>query len=341
MTSPSVESAFADTRLHVVTGKGGVGKTTVAAALGVALAAQGKKVLLAEVEGRQGISQIFDVAPLGVEEVRLLADPSGGELWGLSVDAKAALLEYLQKFYKLGRAGSALDMVGATDFATTIAPGVRDVLLIGKVYEAAGRRIGRRGQGEFTFDAIVLDAPPTGRVGRFLGVNAEVADIARMGPIKNQAESIDRVLHQRTTRVHLVTLLEEMPVQETLDAVAELSAAGFGLGTIVNAVRSPLLDDDQRAALLALGSPPAADGPMADAVRADLASVGVRATGPMVRGLLAQGQAHALRLDLEAAMFTQVRAAGMPVATLPDLTDGTDSGGVWMLAENLLDQGVR
>lgn len=342
MTSTSVGSAFADTRLHIVTGKGGVGKTTVAAALGVALASQGKKVLLAEVEGRQGISQIFDVAPLGIEEVRLVGDPSGGELWGLSVDAKAALLEYLQKFYKLGRAGSALDKVGATDFATTIAPGVRDVLLIGKVYETAGRRIGRRGLGEFAYDAIVLDAPPTGRVGRFLGVNAEVADIARMGPIKNQAESIDRVLHERTTRVHLVTLLEEMPVQETLDAVAELSTEGFGLGAIiVNALRAPLLDDDQRALLLGLPTPPTAEGPAAEPLRADLARAGVRATGPMVRGLLAEGQAHALRLDLEAAMLAEVKATGLPVATLPDLTDGTDSGGIWMLGETLMDQGVR
>ena len=123
MTSPALQRSFVDARLHVVTGKGGTGKTTVAAALALALAAQGRRVLLAEVEGRQGISQTFDVPPLGDDEVRLITDPSGGELWGLSVDAKAALLEYLQTFYKLGRAGSALEKVGAIDFATTIAPG--------------------------------------------------------------------------------------------------------------------------------------------------------------------------------------------------------------------------
>ena len=144
MTSPALQRSFVDARLHVVTGTGGTGKTTVAAALALALAAQGRRVLLAEVEGRQGISQTFDVPPLGDDEVRLITDPSGGELWGLSVDAKAALLEYLQTFYKLGRAGSALEKVGAIDFATTIAPGVRDVLLIGKVYEAAGRTTGNR-----------------------------------------------------------------------------------------------------------------------------------------------------------------------------------------------------
>ena len=110
-------------RLHVVTGKGGTGKTTVAAALALGLSRQGKRVLLVEVEGRQGISQTFDVPPLGTEEVRIVTHAGGGELWGLSVDAKAALLEYLQTFYKLGRAGGALERMGVIDFATTIAPG--------------------------------------------------------------------------------------------------------------------------------------------------------------------------------------------------------------------------
>ena len=110
-------------RLHVVTGKGGTGKTTVAAALAIAFARQGRKVLLCEVEDRQGISQLFDIKPLGTEEIQILADPSGGSLWGLAVEPKAALLEYLQKFYRLGRAGSLLERAGAVDFATTIAPG--------------------------------------------------------------------------------------------------------------------------------------------------------------------------------------------------------------------------
>ena len=148
VATPSLSRAMDGVRLHVVTGKGGVGKTTVAAALALALSRKGKRVLLCEVEGRQGISQTFDVPPLGTEEVRLVSHANGGEVWGLSVDAKAALLEYLQIFYKLGRAGGALERMGVIDFATTIAPGVRDVLLTGKVYEAVGRTTGtRRHQG--------------------------------------------------------------------------------------------------------------------------------------------------------------------------------------------------
>src|SRR6476661_4120487 len=170
---PETTHDLSQVRLHVVTGKGGTGKTTVAAALALALTRQGKRVLLAEVEGRQGISQTFDVPPLGHTETRILTDRSGGQLWAISVDAKDSLREYLQKFYKVGKAMTVLDRFGAVDFATKIAPGVRDVLLIGKVYEAAGRRAGK-GRGP-VYDAVVLDAPPTGRVARFLNVNAEVA----------------------------------------------------------------------------------------------------------------------------------------------------------------------
>src|SRR3954465_14571327 len=162
-----------DVRLHVVTGKGGTGKSTVSASLALALAARGRTVLLCEVEGRQGIAQLFDVPPLPYEE-RLLAkatESGHGNVYALAVDAEAALLEYLAMYYRLGRAGKALDRFGVIDFATTIAPGVRDVLLTGKVYEAAQRN--SRNKGARQYDAIVLDAPPTGRIAQFLNVNSE------------------------------------------------------------------------------------------------------------------------------------------------------------------------
>jgi anion-transporting ArsA/GET3 family ATPase len=317
-------------RLHVVTGKGGTGKTTVAAALAIALARRGKRVLLAEVEGRQGIAQTFDTSPLGTAEVRLYADHSGGEVWGLSVDAKAALLEYLQIFYKLGRAGNALEKVGAIDFATTIAPGVRDVLLIGKVYEAVGRTTGaKRHQGALVWDAVVLDAPPTGRVVRFLNVNAEVADVARVGPIRSQADSITRLLHSPRTAVHLVTLLEEMPVQETLDAAEELRRIHIPLGAfVVNLVRTPLLDEADVEAL-------AVDDGLADRVGEDLQTAGVKGTPAIVAGLLSEGRDHVERLALEAEQAELIANAGLPVHELPFLDDGIEGGGLGRLADEL------
>src|SRR3954469_1995215 len=241
-------SDFPSVKLHVVTGKGGTGKTTVAGALALALAAGGRQVLLTEVEGRQGIAQMFDTPPLPYEERKVAVAPPGysgrgGDVYALAVDPEAALIEYLEIFYNLRRAGSALKRLGAIDFATTIAPGVRDVLLTGKVMEAATRE--RRGGSGRLYDAVVLDAPPTGRIARFLNVNAEVAGLARMGPVRKQADSVMNLLRSRKTAVHVVTLLEEMPVQETIDSIGELATVDLPVGgVVVNMVRTPLLPDD-------------------------------------------------------------------------------------------------
>jgi anion-transporting ArsA/GET3 family ATPase len=334
--SPTIAD-LAAARLHIVTGKGGVGKTTVAASLALALATTGKRVLVIEVEGRQGLSQTFDVPPLGTEEVRLVQHHSGGELWGLSVDAKAALLEYLQLFYKLGRAGSALEKVGAIDFATTIAPGVRDVLLTGKVYEAAGRPRGGRGskQKGLHYDALVLDAPPTGRAVRFLNVNAGLADVAKVGPIRSQADSITSMLRDRRTLVHMVTLLEEMPVQESLDGLRDLADARLHLGAIVvNQIREPYLSPTHLE-VLAQG-----DEELDETLREQLTAAGLRPTNPMVTGLMAEGRDHAQRLALQEEMAAEIVAAGRPVLELPALTGGVEDGGIGVLADELLEQGV-
>ena len=97
------------------------------------------------------------------------------------------------------------------------------------MYEATRRR----DHGQHEYDAVILDAPPTGRIGRFLNVNTEVAGVAKVGPIRAQADSIMQLLKSDVTRVHLVTSLEEMPVQETLDAIDELGAIGLTIGTVI------------------------------------------------------------------------------------------------------------
>jgi anion-transporting ArsA/GET3 family ATPase len=324
-------------RLHIVTGKGGTGKTTVAAALALALAGAGRRVLLVEVEGRQGISQTFDVAPLASTEARIAHAPHGGEVYGLSVDAKTALLEYLHIFYKLGRAGGLLEKFGAIDFATTIAPGVRDVLLIGKVYEAVRRRRDHKAKGPGAapaYDAVVLDAPPTGRVVRFLNVNHEVADLARVGPIRSQADSITALLKSPQTAVHLVTLLEEMPVQETVDTIAELRAIGMPIGgVVVNQVREEILTlDVLEAATRAAIS-------RAD-VAADLARVHVRATDALVDGLLTEASDHAERVALERDEAKVIAALGRPTYRLPSLSEGVDANGIREMAEALMAEGM-
>ncbi len=347
---PVRADGFPGVRLHVVTGKGGTGKTTVAAALAVALASRGKRVLLAEVEGRQGISQTFDVPPLPTTETRVAGGSQGGEVVGLAVDAKTALLEYLQLFYKLGRAGGVLERFGAIDFATTIAPGVRDLLLIGRIYEASRRRLDakhHRGSlpEELAYDAIVLDAPPTGRIPRFLSVGEEVADLARMGPIHSQAGSITEVLHSGATRVHVVTLLEEMPVQETVDAVAELRALGMPVGAvIINQTRSR---EDVDPALGAVDGHAvdvdAVDGDAVDVdldLAEDLASVGLDLPEATLDALLGQVREHAERVALEVEQLAVLRDLGQPLVTVPFLIDGVDLDAITEIADLLADQGM-
>ena len=330
-------SDWPDVRLHVVTGKGGTGKTTVAAALALALASRDQQVLLCEAEGRQGIARLFDVPPLPYEERSVALGAGGGEVHALAIDPEGALHEYLDMFYHLGRAGRALDRFGVVEFATTIAPGVRDVLLTGKVYEAF-RRTHR--DKSLVYDAIVLDAPPTGRISRFLNVNTEVAGLAKVGPIRKQADAIMAVLRSPQTAVHLVTLLEDMPVQETLDAVSELEAIGLPVGAIVvNQAHSSPLDDDTRKAL-AEGRLTAAD--IAPALSsAGLPGRGGAATAELLAdGLIEEGTDHVERLALEEGLRETVEQARRPVCTLPLVTDGIDLTALYELAESLCEQGL-
>jgi anion-transporting ArsA/GET3 family ATPase len=322
-----------DVLLHVVTGKGGTGKTTVAASLALALASRGKTVLLCEVEGRQGIAQLFDVPPLPYKETRIASGPNdGGDLFALAIEPEAALLEYLDMYYRLGRAGKALDRFGVIDFATTIAPGVRDVLLTGKVYEAVNRN--RRGKNSRHYDAVVLDAPPTGRIAQFLNVNSELAGLAKVGPIRSQADSIMTLLRSPRTAVHLTTVLEDMPVQETTDGITELHADDLPVGAvIVNLVRSNQLDETARDRALNGDLP-------REQIEKDLARVGIEGTAELVDGLLAEARDHAERRQLEDEQRGRIAALDLPTYELPRLPDGVDLGGLYELAADLCEQGL-
>ena len=322
-----------DVALHVVSGKGGTGKTTVAAALALALARDGRRTLLVEVEGRQGIAQLFDTPPLPYEERKVAVAPGGGEVWALAIDAQDALLDYLESFYNLKRAGSALKRMGAVDFATTIAPGLRDVLLTGKAVEVV-----RRGDKKAAdrYDAVVLDAPPTGRISKFLNVNSEISGLAKVGPIRHHADLVMAVIASPRTAVHLVTLLEEMPVQETVDGVAELRSDGLPVGgVIVNMTRPPLLTDAQFA-LASAGALPTDD------IRGALERCGLTAhEDEILPALLLEANDHAQRVALEEREMQRVEELGLPTFVLPMVASGIDLGALYQLADVLSDGGFR
>jgi anion-transporting ArsA/GET3 family ATPase len=326
-------SRLTKARLHFVSGKGGTGKTTVAAALALTLAAGGRRVLLAELEGRQGIAQLFDVPPLPYAEVKVATADGGGHVNALAVDIEAAFLEYLDMFYNLGIAGRAMRRVGAIEFATTIAPGLRDVLLTGKIKEIAVRIDPNTKRP--AYDAVVVDSPPTGRIARFLDVTKALSDLAKGGPVHSQAEGVVRLLHSEQTAIHLVTLLEALPIQETIEAVEELEGLGLPIGSvIVNRNIPPFLPPADLAR--------AAEGEIdAEAVRAGLSRAGISLDDNDFAGLLTETIEHATRIQSRAESETLLESLDVPILQLPTIADGVDLGSLYELAEALAQQGVR
>lgn len=326
-------SRLSKARLHFVTGKGGTGKSTIAAALALTLAAGGRKVLLVEVEGRQGIAQLFDVPPLPYQELKIATAERGGQVNALAIDIEAAFLEYLDMFYNLGIAGRAMRRIGAIEFATTIAPGLRDVLLTGKIKETVIRM--NKGAKTPVYDAIVVDAPPTGRIARFLDVTKAVSDLAKGGPVHSQAEGVVKLLHSDQTAIHLVTLLEALPVQETLEAIEELAEMELPIGSvIVNRNIPAYLDNDDLAK--------AAEGVVdADAVRAGLATAVIELEDADFAGLLTETIEHATRISARSETAQQLESLQVPRLELPTISDGVDLGSLYELSEVLAQQGVR
>ncbi|HEX6452541.1 MAG TPA: ArsA-related P-loop ATPase [Trebonia sp.] len=323
-------------RLHVVTGKGGTGKTTVAAALALALAHGGRKVLLIEAEGRQGIARIFDRPPLPYEERKIAigpggdGDPSrgGGEVYALAIDPEGALLDYLQMFYGMRSAGRALTKLGMVDFATTIAPGLSDVLVTGKATEATRRRTGG---SKYIYDAVVMDAPPTGRIGRFLNVSAEVSGLAKVGPVRSHADSVANVIKSPQTAVHIVSTLEEMPVQETIDGIEDLrQVKGMQVGGIViNMARPAMLPRDELK-----------KEPDVIALAESLGRAGLHSTDHLADSLAAELEGHAQQIALQDKQREELTATGQPLYELPLITGGIDLPALYRLAAELRDQGA-
>jgi anion-transporting ArsA/GET3 family ATPase len=325
-------------RLHVVTGKGGTGKTTVAASLALALAHASRKVLLIEAEGRQGIARLFDRPPLPYEERKIAIglgeahdgrDP-GGDVYALAIDPEGALLDYLHMFYAMRTAGIALTRLGMVDFATTIAPGLADVLVTGKATEATRRKQPGSASG-FVYDAVVLDAPPTGRIGRFLNVTAEVSGLAKVGPIRTHADTVANVIKSPQTAVHFVCTLEEMPVQETLDGIAEMRAIpGMQVGGImVNMARPAVLSRQE------LKAPPDLT-----AMAAALGAAGLYDPGSLAAALAGELAEHARHIELADRSRSELEATGQPIYDLPLIAEGIDLAALHRLAADLRDQGA-
>jgi anion-transporting ArsA/GET3 family ATPase len=296
-------------RALLVSGKGGVGKSTVAAALAVAATRTGRRTCLVEIEGRQAMRSLFNTEPWDFAEREIRPD-----LFGMSIDPEASLAEYLSMFYGAKRLSRLVVNSTAVDFATTAAPGLKDVLLIGKVKELERRR---DPDGRFVYDLVVVDAPPTGRLVNFLRAPEATTELVSAGPVGEQARSlIDMLLDPARLRIQLVTLLEEMPIAETVESATALEALGVALNPIIsNRVLQPRFDS--AAAKMA--------GTMtAEAVRPLIEGVGLDAGAGTAETLLTLARRHLRRLSLQDEMRATLdeRLRG-PVLALPYLPTRT------------------
>jgi anion-transporting ArsA/GET3 family ATPase len=192
-----------------------------------------------------------------------------------------------------------------------------------------------KGAKDPEYDAVVVDAPPTGRIVRFLDVTRAVSDLAKGGPVYSQAEGVVKLLHSDQTAIHLVTLLEALPMQETKEAIDELQELGLPIGSvIVNRNIAAYLQPDDLAK--------AAAGDIdADAVRVGLAAAGIKLSDADFAGLLTETIQHATRITARAESAEQLDALKVPRLELPTIADGVDLGSLYELSESLAQQGVR
>jgi anion-transporting ArsA/GET3 family ATPase len=239
-------------RVLVVAGKGGVGKTTITAALARMAARAGLSVLVVELEGKPGVSTAFGrTVSLGYDESQLegLESTTGdGTVWARRITPDDALLEYLAD-HGMKRISKRLVSSGALDVVATAIPGIRDILVLGKV-----KSLERQGVA----DLVLVDAPATGHAMTFLSSAQGLLDAARSGPVRAQAADVVELLSDpQRCQVALVTLPEEMPVNEVVEAAYALEdRIGISLGpVIVNAClpADPRLDRDPEEAASEIG----------------------------------------------------------------------------------------
>jgi anion-transporting ArsA/GET3 family ATPase len=294
-----------DRQILIVSGKGGTGKSTVAAALAMRATATGRTTLLVEVEGRGEVSKT-----LGIPDPGFLEVPTHWGFSVLSITPQAAALEYLHLFFGMDRVSRPLARAGVFDQIIGGAPGFRDLLTCGKLFEIARlRRTDPRVQGRPTYDCLIVDAPPTGQLASFLATPAAFFELIRVGRMKRQAAGVDRLL-RTGAQVALVAVPEEMAVAETLEAIPAIRKARVPVvAVIANQCLPPVVPQRLRGLLGKLKP---------EELRDASSEAGLDLAPDEAAVLLGEARNSDRRYRLQRGFVSELQRAG-PMLVLPEL----------------------
>lgn len=216
---------FTASRVLIVAGKGGVGKTTVSAVAAVTAARAGLDVVLVEIEGKHGLAELFDGQPLTYEGVAVYQAAGGGQVSARAIAAEAALMDYFAE-HGLARFGRTLDRLHVLDTLATSTPGLKDLIVLGRIKQIERDNPDR---------VIIVDAPASGHAVSFLQSAVGLRQTVATGPIRRQAdETVAMLTDPQRCQLMLVTLAEETPVNELVETAYRLEdEVGLSLTPLV------------------------------------------------------------------------------------------------------------
>ncbi len=315
MTRPGINASILDRRLVFVTGKGGVGKTSVAAALAHLAARLGKRTLVCEMDAKGSLAAAFDATSLSFEPRELAPN-----LFAMTMNTEDALREYLRLFVKVPLLGKITPLARTFDFVADAAPGVKEILAVGKLcYEVRERH----------YDLVIVDAEATGHIVAQIGAPLVIRDLVKVGLVHDQTDWMLRILHDTdVTGVAVVTTPEEMPVTETLGLLERLPLeTGVQPTTLVaNRVLPALFDRRQATVVEHLD---------------DAMPVLVAAAGKGAQSVVAAARITDARRRIGSGHLDTLRAGAgdLPMLIVPELfTRATGRRVVALVADALADE---